>query len=309
MFLKKTAKSASPLRPQQKKKQSMRQRRLRSIRKTRSLGDLSKEVPDDLTRDTNARMRINGRQKMTWKGRNKDIPAIHWKGKASSVDYIQTLPRELQSKVFKMGRMENPMNSRNEELKSATLAMASSIQLKKIFQQSQRQLLNSQIYAIARSVYNSNLTFSTPNFYVDYKNQRAHISLRGLQDDRKFYNTIEDFIRETKIEYKLEDDCILYRIVPTIAGYTYDKNKYDGFISNQKKGENRFDWFDVVEKHNFRKNGYKQIRTFRMNDYFYYILHVDLNYKNDGEVKEEDDDHDDYCEYIGSDHEQFEEEL
>jgi hypothetical protein len=260
-------------------------------------------------------MRIHGQQAMIWKGTHgiplkcQTAKAVPWKKRASAVDYIQLLPRELQSEVFEMGRMDNPINSKNTELRSAALTKSSSIQLTKLFQKNMRPFLDGHLYAIAKDVYEDNLNFSTRNFFVDYEKNPGKISLRR-EKKRICYNTFEDFVNKTKIVYTFENDCILYRFVP-IGGPDYNKTKYDGFISNQRNGQDRFGgMWDILDKKKFRKHGYKQLRTIRAGDYnSYYIVHVDLNYRHNEEVEEEDDYDDDYCEYIGTNNEDFENEL
>ena len=303
----KRAKSVSTLlRKQQTMRKSLSRRRIRSIRRTRSLNDLSKEVPDDLTRDTNARIRINGRQNMTWKGKH-GIPSektVPWKGKASIVDMIQRLPRELQSEVFEMGRMENPINSRNVELKSAALAQSSQIHLKKLLQTQNRQYLDRIIYDRAYAVFHTNFQYNTPYFY-SYKSAITLVEDVEEENETTIHD-LDDFENKTKIEYKLQNDCILFRVVPIDQKnkYIIKNNIYDGFISNQKSGADRFQGMNDIakRKQHFIRKGYKQIRAFHNGEYSYYIVHIDTDYNKD----KNDDEWDTNFEYIPDSDEEFE---
>ena len=283
----KRAKSVSPLKKQQNMRKSLRQRRVRSMRKTRSLNDLSKEVPDDLTRDTNARTRINGKQNMKWKG-NNGIPlkyqsekTVPWKGKASLVDMIQRYPRELQSKMFKMGRMDNPINSRNLELNAAALDKSSQIPLKKLLQSHNRPFLEIIIYDRAWAVFHTNFEYNTPYFYND---KYAITLVEDVEEENETtIHDLDDFKSKTKIEYKLQNDCILFRVVPIDHHNNYKNNVYDGFISNQKNGKDRFQGMNDISKRkqHFMSKGYKQIRPFHNGEYSYYIVHIDTYYNKD----------------------------
>ena len=231
MYSVRKTKKAKSLSPQQNKlnlQKSLGRRRVRSMRKTRSLNDLSREVADDLTRDTNARLRINGRQNRTWKG-NHSIPlkyqsekSVQWKGKPSAVDIIQRLPRELQSTVFKMGRMENPVKTKKGklELKTAASAMALSIRFKRFIEDYAKYL----VYGwVEFTEYGDPLRYNT-NFFTATD---AHIF---WHNKKVFATSIEEFVDKTKIQLSVDGDFIRFRIIPKEMNMVGREKDYDGLF-------------------------------------------------------------------------------
>ena len=251
MYSLRKTKKAKSLSPQQKKvnlQKSLGRRRVRSMRKTRSLNDLSREVADDLTRDTNARLRINGRQNRTWKG-NHSIPlkyqsekSVKWKGKPSAVDIIQRLPRELQSTVFKMGRMEHPVKTKTSklELKTAAKAMALSAGFKKFIKVYVKDLVYGWVDAIGWELGEDQLRYNT-NFFTATD---THIF---WHNKKVFATSIEEFVAKTKIQLSVDGDFIRFRIIPKEMNMVGREKDYDGLIILDNFKHDFFDYLTSDE--------------------------------------------------------------
>lgn len=254
--------SASPLRNKNKWKQSMSRRKQRSVRKTRSIGDLSREVPDDYTRELNARFRLH-------------------KGTASAVDLIQRLPRELQSKIFKEGRMSNPINSKNSELPIAARAKVSAVKMKKLMKGV--KVLKEMVYKRAREVYTMSANYRTKYFFCgDPFTYGFHNKIYLRPNKNIIFQNLENFKRNTKVEFFMTKnyEYLLFRIVP--KGVQPYENYYDGFIKNQISKEDRFpDVLEIMKGPIFMENkGHTELRTFRFGGYAYYMVHLDANLEN-----------------------------
>lgn len=165
-------------------------------KRTKSLDDIENLLADDMTRHTRAIANIK-------------------QNKGTIFDRLQTMPRSIQSEIYSMGidRKLYPKIS-SSEVKNATqnISLLPIVNDKRFFWP----------YDSAWDVFQNDTIYHTRMFDCDdppiYHNNVI------------FAESLEEFVKKTKIDYAVKDGCILYRVVPNYVNLSLIANVYDGFI-------------------------------------------------------------------------------
>ena len=182
----------------------------------KSADDIDNLVADDFTRHIRAQSRLRKAKRKNQKG--------------NVFDFIQTLPRELQTEIYLKEREDNvrtqhlinPISRKEVEKYSVKRLVLPLEELMKFKE------LDEWVYGSALDVFINENEYHTFMFDTSEEDNRENIYHNNIV----FATSYEEFVDKTRIEYSVTEDFVRYRVIPKHMkklGRAFRLN-YDGFF-------------------------------------------------------------------------------